>query len=107
MFFIQDEQVVAVAVDYLRILALSQMFMGVQIVLDGAFAGAGNTVPSMAVSIPGSIVRLPLAYYLCYIVGAGVNGVWWSLTISTWAKALVVVYWFSRGQWKKTGLIKT
>jgi len=107
MFFIQDEQVVAVAVDYLRILALSQMFMGVQIVLDGAFAGAGNTIPSMAVSIPGSIVRLPLAYYLCYIVGAGVNGVWWSLTISTWAKALVIVYWFSRGQWKKTGLIKT
>ncbi len=107
MFFIDDEQVVAVAIDYLRIIALSQMFMGAHIVLEGAFAGAGNTVPPMAVSIPGSIARLPVAYYLCYIVGLGVNGVWWALTITTWAKALVLLYWFARGRWKKTGLIES
>ncbi len=105
LFFIQDEGVVSIAVHYLRILALSQMFMAASIVLDGAFAGAGNTVPPTAISIPGSIVRLPVAYYLCYIVGIGVSGVWWAITISTWARALVTVYWFSKNRWIKTGII--
>jgi putative MATE family efflux protein len=107
LFFIQDEGVVSIAIHYLRILALSQMFMAASIVLDGAFAGAGNTVPPTSISIPGSIVRLPVAYYLCYIIGVGVNGVWWAITISTWARALVTVYWFSRNRWKKIGVIKS
>jgi putative MATE family efflux protein len=106
-FFIADEQVIEVAVDYLRIIAVSQVFMGAHIVLEGAFAGAGNTLPPMAVSIPGSIARLPVAYYLCYIVGIGVNGVWWALTITTVAKALVLWYWFARGRWKVTGMIES
>jgi len=106
-FFIADEQVVEVAIDYLRIIAVSQVFMGAHIVIEGAFAGAGNTLPPMTVSIPGSIARLPVAYYLCYITGLGVNGVWWALTITTVAKALVIWYWFVRGRWKVTGVIES
>jgi putative MATE family efflux protein len=105
--FIRDEAVISVAVHYLRILALSQIFMAVEIVLEGAFAGAGNTVPPMAVSIPGSIARLPIAFVLCYTVGIGVDGVWWALTITTWMKAVAIAYWFKRGGWQKTGLIDT
>ena len=104
-FFINDDAVITIAVEYLRILALSQMFMAVEIVLEGAFAGAGNTLPPMSVSIPGSIARLPLAYYLCIVAGLGISGMWWTLTITTWAKAIVISYWFSRGRWKRTGLI--
>ncbi len=106
-FFITDEAVVSIAIEYLRILALSQIFMAAEIVLDGAFAGAGNTVPPMAISIPGTIARIPLAYYLCFEVGLGISGVWWTLTITTWIRGLVIMYWFSRGRWKKTGLMKT
>ena len=105
MFFIHDDAVVSIAVEYLRILALSQMFMAVEIVLQGAFAGAGNTIPPMTISVLGSIARLPLSYYLCYIAGFGVTGVWWAITITTWVKAMLIAYWFWRGRWKKTGLI--
>jgi len=104
-FFINDPEVIIIAVEYLRILALSQMFMAVEIVLEGAFAGAGNTIPPMAISLPGSIARLPLAYYLCFTLGMGITGMWWALTITTWAKAVAAVIWFRRGGWKKTGLI--
>ena len=93
-FFINDEQVITIAVDYLRILALSQIFMAVEIVLEGAFNGAGNTIPPMVVSIPGSVARLPLAYYLCFTLDWGISGMWWTLTITTWARAIVVLYWF-------------
>ncbi len=107
LVFIPDEAVVEVAVNYLRIIALCQMFMAVEIILEGAFSGAGNTIPPMAVSIPGSIARLPLAYYLCYTLDWGINGVWWALTITVWVKAVVIAYWFWLGRWKKTGLIET
>lgn len=106
-FFIDDEQVIVIAIEYLRILALSQIFMAAEIVLEGAFAGAGNTIPPMVVSVPGSIARLPLAYYLCYTMGLGISGIWWTLTITTWIKGLIIIFWFWRGKWKKTGIIQT
>ena len=105
--FTSDEQVIMIAIDYLKILALSQIFMAAEIVLEGAFAGAGNTIPPMVVSIPGSILRLPLAYYLAFTAGLGINGVWWALTITTWVKGMIIIYWFWLGRWKKTGLLKT
>lgn len=104
--FTGDEEVIAIAIGYLQIIAISQIFMAAEIVLEGAFSGAGNTIPPMVVSIPGSIARLPLAYYLAVTVGMGINGVWWALTLTTILKGLVIVFWFSMGRWKKTGLLK-
>lgn len=98
--FSSDPAVITIATDYLIILGLSQLFMGIEIVLEGAFSGAGDTVPPMTVSISGSILRLPIAYLLCFVFDVGINGVWWSLTITSILKAMVIAYWFSRGHWK-------
>ena len=102
--FSSDPAAVAIAVDYLIILGLSQVFMGIEITLEGAFTGAGDTVPPMVVSIPGSLARLPLAYLLCFTLDMGINGVWWTLTITSFVKAMVLVIWFKRGNWKKKKL---
>ncbi len=99
--FSHDPATIAIATDYLVILGLSQVFMGIEIVLEGAFSGAGDTVPPMSVSIPGSLLRLPIAWYLAYELDFGVNGVWWSLTITSFLKAMVMMIWFRRGNWKK------
>jgi putative MATE family efflux protein len=102
--FSSDPRVLPIAVDYLIILGLSQVFMGIEIVLEGSFTGAGDTIPPMSVSVVGSISRLPLAYILCFTLGVGVNGVWWSLTITSFVKAIVLALWFMRGNWKKKKL---
>jgi len=102
--FSSDPVVIEIAVDYLIILGLSQIFMGIEIVLEGAFSGAGNTIPPMVVSIPGSIARLPLAYFLCFGLGIGINGVWWTLTITSFGKAMILLFWFRRGGWKSKKL---
>jgi len=99
-FFISDPEVIAIGIGYLKIVALSQMFMALEIVLEGAFAGAGNTVPPMMVSIAGSLARIPLAYLLAVYWGMGINGVWWSITATSIVKGIVLTYWFSRGRWK-------
>jgi putative MATE family efflux protein len=103
-FFISDPKVVTIGIGYLRILALSQIFMALEIVFEGAFAGAGNTIPPMLVSIPGSLARIPLAYLLAVHWGIGINGVWWAITLTSIAKGIVLTYWFSRGRWKNRNI---
>ena len=98
--FTADPAVHKIATDYMIILGLSQMTMAIEIVIEGAFAGAGDTIPPMLVMIPGAIVRVPLAYFLAFNLGWGINGVWWTLTITTTIKATILALWFSRGRWK-------
>jgi putative MATE family efflux protein len=102
--FSSDPAVIKIASDYLIILGLSQIFMGIEITLEGAFTGSGNTVPPMLVSIPGSIARLPLAYFFCFTLDIGINGVWWTLTITSFVKAIILAVWFGKGNWKKKKL---
>ncbi|MFZ1684319.1 MAG: MATE family efflux transporter [Candidatus Zixiibacteriota bacterium] len=98
--FTNDPQVHKIASDYLMILGLSQFTMAIEIVLEGSFSGAGDTMPPMLVSIPGAVMRVPLAYYLCFDLNWGINGVWWTLTITTTLKAAALALWFRRGKWK-------
>ncbi len=98
--FTNDPEVLSIASDYLIILGLSQVTMAIEIVLEGAFGGAGDTIPPMVVSVPGSLARIPLAYYLCFTLDWGLNGIWWTLTITTIVKACALIIWFARGKWK-------
>jgi putative MATE family efflux protein len=99
-FFISDPKVISISIDYLRILALSQIFMALEIILEGAFSGAGNTIPPMVVSIPGSLARIPLAYFLSLHLGLKANGIWWALTLTSIAKGTALALWFKKGRWK-------
>ncbi|NOY88598.1 MAG: MATE family efflux transporter [FCB group bacterium] len=99
--FTDNPEVLKIAIDYLIILGLSQMAMAVEIVLEGAFAGAGDTIPPMVVMIPLSLARVPLAYYLAFNLEWGINGVWWTLTITSLLKAVLLAFWFKRGKWKE------
>ena len=102
--FTDNADVKRVAVAYLMILGLSQVTMALEIVLEGAFSGAGDTIPPMVVMIPGAVIRIPLAYYLCFTLDWGINGVWWTLTMTTSVKALIIAYWFWLGRWKRKTL---
>jgi putative MATE family efflux protein len=98
--FIDDPAVVKIAVDYLLIVAVSQPAMAVVIVLEGAFSGAGNTLPPMIASLGYSTARLPIAYLLCFEFGIGVNGVWWAINVTMLVAAFMLYFWFRRGRWK-------
>ncbi len=97
--FTSDREVIEIARGYLVIVGISQLFMGIEIVIDGAFSGAGDTVPPMLISIPGSLARIPLAYWFAISLDMGVNGVWLAVTVTTVLKAGLLSYWFRRGRW--------
>lgn len=89
----------AYAVDYFEIVAMSLAFTAVEIVLEGAFSGAGDTIPPMVLGLPLTIARIPLAMLLSRGVGWGVAGVFWALTITSVLRGLAFAFWFARGRW--------
>lgn len=88
--FITDPAVLPLGVDYLRILGVSQLFMCLEITSAGAFQGLGKPMLPSVAGILGNAARVPLAAVLSATV-LGLNGIWWSITISSIAKGVVVV----------------
>jgi Na+-driven multidrug efflux pump len=91
--FIPEETVLELGVDYLRILGLSQLFMCIEITTAGAFSGIGKTLPSSIEGILLTALRIPVALILSSTV-LGLNGVWWSISISSMLKGIVLFIWF-------------
>lgn len=96
MIFIRESEAITLGIDYLRILALSQLFMCIEITSSGAFNGIGRTEPAAITSIVFNLLRIPMALYFSQMTILGLNGIWWSITISSVFKGVIVYIWFGR-----------
>lgn len=92
--FIPEAEVLPMGVAYLQILGVSQLFMCMEIATQGAFGGLGKTIPPSVVSIVGTVARIPMAMLLSMTV-LGLNGIWWSISISSIVKGIILVSWFA------------
>ncbi len=101
--FIPDEtEVIISSALFIKIMALSFGFLGVQQILSGALRGAGSTMITMALSIISLwILRFPLAYILSHNTSLGEKGLWWAFPISNVIGAIITVAWFAKGTWKE------
>jgi len=99
-----DVGVLTTGVGLLAIAAVFQLFDGLQTVLTGALRGAGNTSIAMWVNFAGYwLLGLPIGYYLCFLQGYGIMGIWWGLTLALILISLtLLVAW--RKQWRTAGL---
>ena len=98
--FTSDPDVLKVGVVYMRILALNQVFTGIELVLNGSFSGAGDTFPPMLISTTVSALRVPLSWWASVTLGYGLDGLAWVITITCVARTLILALWFRRGAWK-------
>ena len=78
---------------FLRIDGYSQLFMMLEITMQGVFYGIGRTVPPAIISIGCNYMRIPLAI-LFVRMGMGVEGIWWAVSVTTVAKGLILLSWF-------------
>jgi len=92
-FFLPEEDLVPMGVEYLRILGVSQLFMCIEITTAGAFAGLERTIPPSVEGVILTAGRIPLALVLI-TTPLLLNGIWWSITISSILKGIVLVTWF-------------
>lgn len=92
--FLHDAEAIEIGVSCMRIMAVSQIFMCIEITTAGAFNGLGKTLPPSIVSILFNGVRVLLAFILSADAILGLDGVWWSISISSIFKGVVLVAWF-------------
>ncbi|HYE08602.1 MAG TPA: MATE family efflux transporter [Patescibacteria group bacterium] len=90
--FIREQNVIQDGMIYLRILGVSQLFMCIEITTAGAFNGLGKTVPPSIVGIALNAMRIPGALLLS--IALGLNGVWWSISLSSILKGVILTSWF-------------
>ena len=91
MFF-KDEKMIALGISYLSIVGFSQLFMCAEITTSGAFNGMGKTLQPTVISIIFTSLRIPIALILIPLLG--LNGIWWSISLTSIAKGILVVILF-------------
>lgn len=98
--FTHDAAAIQTGATYLRILAICQIVTGLEGVIGGGFAGAGNTVPPMVVHVAFAIARIPLASWAVFGLGLGLFGVAWTMSLTCIVRGFILGWWFRRGAWK-------
>lgn len=91
--FVEESETITLGIDYLRILAASQLFMCIEITTAGAFYGLGKPFPPPIVGISFNALRIPMAIGLS-ATSLGLNGIWWAISISSILKGTVLTAWY-------------
>lgn len=94
IFTPDDAYAIEEGIKYLRILGLCQFFMGIEIGTAGAFNGLGKTLMPAIVGVSFNVLRIPMAIVLSNPNLLGLTGVWWSISISSILKGIVLPTWF-------------
>ena len=93
--FINEPDAIIKGVDYLKILGYSQLFMCIEITITGILKGLGRTYIPSVTSIVLNLARIPMAIVLSKPDILGINGIWWSIAISSIFKGLILLSIFT------------
>ncbi len=88
---------------YLRISALSNIFLGAEVVLEAALGGAGATLPPMLTSTALTALRVPLAAMVS--VRFGLVAIWWVIILTACARGVAMAALWKSGFWMRRGRV--
>lgn len=91
--FVPEKGAYEVGGQFLLIDGYSQLFMMLEITIQGVFYGMGRTLPPAVISITCNYLRIPLAL-LFVSWGWGLSGIWWSVSLTSILKGMVCLIWF-------------
>lgn len=92
-----DPGVVRHAADYLFIVGLGEIFLGWELLFQGSLNGLGLSKSYMYISLPLTLGRLPIAYFLAITMGFGTKGIWATVSATTALKGILLCLTFFRG----------
>ena len=90
--FTTEQEMLVAGVLYLKILAISQVFMCLEITSAGGFYGLGKSKPPSITSVLFTGLRVPAAILVVYYTDYAYAGVWWCISISSVLKGIIVSY---------------
>lgn len=92
-----EQEVIEIGARFLRLMAPAWGFIGVHVVIGGAFSGAGLTFVSMSLALISLwVLRFPLAFVLSERTALGLDGIWWAFPVSSVISACLALAWFLR-----------
>lgn len=91
--FVPEPEAFRVGGNFLRIDGYAQLFMMLEITMQGVFYGLGRTIPPAIVSIGCNYMRIPVTLLLVNM-GLGVDAIWWAVCGTTIAKGIILTTWF-------------
>ncbi len=101
--FSDDAEVIAMAADFLSIMAFWCFTNGVYNATSGLFQGTGHTEVTMAVDATRLWVFRFLTLWFCEsILDMGVRSVWYSVVISNGISSVILYILYRSGLWKKS-----
>ena len=99
--FTTDPGLVQLGGIFLRIASAGYIVMAFVSVLQSCIAGAGDTIPTMIISVAMIwVVQLPLAFLLPRYTSLGVYGLRWAIVANVLAGAIAYIIYFKLGRWK-------
>jgi putative MATE family efflux protein len=106
-FFVPgDPEVIGEGAHLLRIACWSWGFYGAQFALNGVFRAAGSMMASMMLTVVSQWgLQFPIAYALSRHTSLGLDGIYWSLPISTVLTFAITAIVFARGSWRRKKLL--
>ena len=104
-FFTDDAKVIEIGMDCLRIVSYTYVLFAFGMVTVQAFNGAGDTTtPTWINFVSYWLVQIPVAYVLAHPVGWEASGVFAAVAVAQAALALISVWIFRLGYWKKKAI---
>jgi Na+-driven multidrug efflux pump len=110
--FTTTEEIINLGVRQIRILAPGYVAMAISQIYGGIMRGAGDTMPSMWISMfTVVVIRVPLAYLLAWLTrsqtypAGSPDALFFSLVISWIMGAIANYLWYRRGTWREKSLV--
>ena len=98
--FSRDAAVIALSAAVLRMVALSEPFYGIYIVLEGCLQGAGNTKAPFLFNVIGMwCVRIVGTFILVVLLHKGLTAAWGAMICHNLLLFVIYVLYFRSGRW--------
>ena len=101
-----NKAVVPEIIKYLYICMIAEPFIALNLAMNGALNGAGDTKATMTYAVLNVwVLRLPLAYILGIFLGFGATGIWWALNMGFFMQVILSTRRFMSKKWQKIEII--
>lgn len=95
----------ALAPPLLRVVAFVMPMLAVNLILNGALSGAGDTRNAAIINLSGLILfRLIGAYVLAFPMGLGLKGIWVAIVIDISIRGVVFALYYRTNRWAKASV---
>ena len=94
--FTSDSEVIAVGVEYLRIVVLNFVASGITFVSSSMFQALGNTIPSLATSALRLVVSILPAIFLARVTGFHLTWIWYIGAVAVFLQMSVNLFLLQR-----------